>query len=90
MLETLLLEMVFLKSVIMPFAINYLFEVCISWGGYKELVVLRLHETAGRNTVTKIRLFDDTFEVALSHHGVKTLLVKDGKAIETDFMEWGK
>lgn len=55
-----------------------------------EGVVLRLNETEGRNTVTKIRLFDDNFEIAVAHHAVKTLLVKDGKATEVDFMEWGK
>ncbi|MBE6758065.1 MAG: alpha-mannosidase [Ruminococcaceae bacterium] len=55
-----------------------------------EGVVLRLNEVEGRNTVVKVRLFDDTFEIAVPHHGVKTLLIKDGKAIETDFMEWGK
>ena len=55
-----------------------------------EGVVLRLNEVEGRNTVTKLRLFDDNFEIAVPHHGVKTLLVKDGKATETDFMEWGK
>ncbi len=51
-------------------------------------IVVRLNETAGRDTTVQLRLFEHTYEVKMPHHGVKTLLVKNAVATETNFMEW--
>ena len=51
-------------------------------------IVVRLNETAGRDTTAQLTLFGTAYTIAMPHHGVKTLLVKDGTVIETNFMEW--
>ena len=51
-------------------------------------IVVRLNETAGRDTTVQLTLFGTAYTIAMPHHGVKTLLVKDGTVIETNFMEW--
>lgn len=55
-----------------------------------DAVVLRCYETENKDTDAKIQLFGKEFDVHFSHNEVKTLIVKDDKLIEADFMEWEK
>lgn len=53
-------------------------------------VVVRMYEADDKDTDARITLFGTSFDVHFGHSEVKTLLVKDGKAEEVDFMEWRK
>lgn len=50
-------------------------------------LILRCYEAEDRDTDCTIKLFDTSFSFRIPHSGVKTFLIKDGKATETDFVE---
>ncbi|MBQ8848921.1 MAG: alpha-mannosidase [Clostridia bacterium] len=50
-------------------------------------VVVRLYETDGLDTDTELELFGVRVKCHVSHNTVKTYLIKDGAAVEVDFLE---
>ena len=53
-------------------------------------IVLRCYETENKDTDVHISILEAEFDAHFSHNEVKTLLIKDNKVTETDFMEWEK
>lgn len=49
--------------------------------------VIRFLETEGKDTAVNAELFGTKIAFEITHHAVKTLWVRDGEAVETDFVE---
>ena len=52
-----------------------------------EGIVLRCLELEGRDTETTVELLGTRFPLAIGHHAVKTLWLRNGTVTETDFLE---